>query len=105
MWNKDPFLRIKRDVKVSIVQLGFAEAGDEEEEEEEEENFPTILLQSLVHQKGRQQNQTEREIVPKKTKEKVNAQIDEVPRRKRNFLADVTVAAKKVKVHFELICI
>lgn len=41
MWNKDPFLRIKRDVGVPIVQLEQAEAGDEEEEKKEM-NVPTV---------------------------------------------------------------
>lgn len=48
VWNKDPFLRIKRDVGVPTVQLRQAEAEDEEEEEEEEEeNIPTISVAKL----------------------------------------------------------
>lgn len=44
VWNKDAFLRIKRDVGVPSVQLEQAEAGDEEEEDEEEENVPIIPI-------------------------------------------------------------
>lgn len=33
-WNKDPFLRIKRDARVPTIQLRQAEARDKEEEKE-----------------------------------------------------------------------
>lgn len=44
VWNKDPLLRIKRDVRMPIVQLEQIEAGDEEEEEGEDVNVSTILV-------------------------------------------------------------
>lgn len=44
VWNKDAFLRIKRDVGVPTYQLGKAEADveGEEEEENEEEDVPIV---------------------------------------------------------------
>lgn len=42
VWNKDPFLRIKMDVRVPTLQVGQVEADVKEEGEDKEDDLPII---------------------------------------------------------------
>lgn len=53
--NKDPFLRIKKDVELPTVQLEKAEVEDKKEEKGEEIKFQPFQLQNLVQQWRKQQ--------------------------------------------------
>lgn len=75
-WNKDHFLRIKRDVEVLTVQLEQAEAVDEEKEEEEM-NVPAVpILKSFPSRKRTINLDLKKRcrLVPRKAKENSHAQ-------------------------------
>lgn len=83
MWNKDPFLCIKKDVGLLTVQSETIEAGDKEEEEGEEVNAPTIPVAKL---RPARKKATKTDLKGKgvalsteKPKKKPLPKIDEVP--------------------------
>lgn len=102
IWTKDPFLCIKKDMGVLIVQLVQAEA---DYEEEEEENIP---IANHVQQEREQQS-----LIPKgrvthhllKNKEHSSAQDRWSSKKEKKIVSWGFVRPKKEKVHPELIFI
>lgn len=108
LWNKDPFLRIKRDVGIFIVHLvridtNFKEEG-KGEDDEEEEDVPVILVVKPHTYKRKTTKEDQKgkgiDVSPEKPKKKSMSMTDEVARRKRKFLPDSTIFTKKAKEHF-----
>lgn len=103
VWNKDPFLQIQKDEQVPTVQLGHAEANVEEGGDEEED----VPIISIVEARKSKRKTSKPDLKgkgvafsSKKPKKKSMLRINEVLKRKRKFLLESTIAAKKAKVDF-----
>lgn len=97
--SKDPIMRIKKNVRVPTVQL---EQPDEEEENKEE----ILITRSRSAKKKKQPSLTQRESTlhhPQRKQRLGEPEINEVPKRKRKLLSVASFAAKKAKLHFELL--
>lgn len=89
LWNKDPFLRIKRDVIVPNAQLRQGDTNvkenEGEDDEKEEEEAPTISEPRKLKRAVSKIDQKGKDVVEfseKLKKKKALLKIGEVPRRK-----------------------